>query len=78
APCLGCGAPHLGPPQVVSSIVTRTYLRGPIAWRTAPYWGSVLGALALFAALSYRFRRTALFAPVAHATNRFARQFIRG
>ena len=77
-PCLGCSAPRLGAPQVVSRIVTRTYLRGPIAWRTAPYWGSALGALALFAGLSYRFRRTPLFAPVATATNRFARQFIRG
>jgi len=67
-----------GASQVVSRIVTRTYLRGPIAWRTAPYWGSALGALALFAGLSYRFRRTPLFAPVATATNRFARQFIRG
>jgi len=77
-PCLGCGVPRIGAPQVVSRIVTRTYLRGPLAWRTAPYWGSALGALALFAGLSYRFRRTPLFAPVATATNRFARQFIRG
>jgi hypothetical protein len=77
-PCLGCGAPRFGAPQIISRIVTRTYLRGPIAWRTAPYWGSALGALALFAGLSYRFRRTPLFAPVATATNRFARQFIRG
>jgi hypothetical protein len=78
APCLGCGVPRLGAPQVVSRVITRTYLRGPIAWRTAPYWGSVLGALALFAGLSYRFRRTKPFAPVAAATDRFARAFIRG
>lgn len=77
-PCLGCGVPRFGAPQIVSRVVTRTFMRGPIAWRTAPYWGSVLGALALFAALSYRFRRTPLFAPVAAATNRFTRQFIRG
>jgi hypothetical protein len=77
-PCLGCGIHPIGPPRVVSTVVTRSYLRSPIAWRTAPYWGSVLGALALFAGLSYRFRRHRAFAPVALATSRFARQFLRG
>ncbi|MGZ4127106.1 MAG: hypothetical protein ACXVEX_03065 [Actinomycetota bacterium] len=72
------GPPLLGRPRVVSHIVTRTIFRGPIAWRTAPYWGSVLGALALFAGLAYRFRRTPAFAPVARATDRFARAFLRG
>lgn len=75
----GRGGPQLlGSPRVVSRVVTRTILRGPIAWRTAPYWGSVLGALALFAGLAYRFRRTPAFAPVARATDRFARAFLRG
>jgi len=77
-PCLGCGVPRILAPRVVSSVVTHEYLRSPLAWRTAPYWGSVLGALALFAGLSYRFRRHRAFAPVALATTRFARQFLRG
>ena len=77
-PCQGCGVPRILAPQVVSTIVTHSYLRSPIAWRTAWYWGSVLGALALFAALSYRFRRTPVFAPVARATDLFARRFLRG
>ena len=77
-PCLGCGVKQLLPPRVVSTVVTRSYLRSPIAWRTAPYWGSVLGALALFAGVSYRFRRTRFFAPVALATSGFARRFLRG
>jgi hypothetical protein len=77
-PCLGCGIHPILAPRVVSSVVTRSYLRSPIAWRTAPYWGSILGALALFAGLSYRFRRHRAFAPVALATSRFARQFLRG
>jgi hypothetical protein len=77
-PCLGCGIHPFLAPRVVSSFVTHSYLRSPLAWRTAPYWGSALGALALFAGLSYRFRRHRAFAPVAVATTRFARQFLRG
>jgi len=77
-PCLGCNVPRVLAPRVVSTVVTRSYLRSPIAWRTAPYWGSVLGALALFAGVSYRFRKTRAFAPVALATSGFARRFLRG
>jgi hypothetical protein len=77
-PCLGCNVPRVLAPRVVSTVVTHSYLRSPIAWRTAPYWGSVLGALALFAGVSYRFRKHRAFAPVALATSGFARRFLRG
>ena len=44
-PCLGCGVPRINAPRVVSTVVTHSYLRSPIAWRTAPYWASVLDSV---------------------------------
>jgi hypothetical protein len=70
--------PLLSPPRVVQRQVVRYVLRQAPAWRTAPYWGSALGALILLIALGIVFRRTTVVAPVARRVDRFARQFVRG
>jgi hypothetical protein len=63
---------------VVTKDNVRYILRNAPAWRTAPYWASVLGALILAVVLGYVFRASRPVAPVAAAVDRFARQFIRG
>ena len=70
--------PHLSPPRVVQRSVVRFELRSAPAWRTAPYWASVLGALLLLTVLGYAYRTTPLVAPFARRIDRFARQFVRG
>ena len=70
--------PVLSGPRVVTKENLRYILRSAPAWRTAPYWVSVLGALLLAITLGYLFRRSRPVAPVAAAVDRFARQFIRG
>jgi hypothetical protein len=75
---LGGSKQVLGPPQVLSKIVTHVTYRDPIAWRTAKYWAPVIGALMLFAMLAYTFRRNPVMAPVVGFVDRFARQFLRG
>jgi hypothetical protein len=70
--------PLLSAPRVVRRNSVRYELRSAPAWRTAPYWASVLGALSLVLALGYVFRRSRPVAPVAAAVDRFARQFVRG
>ena len=70
--------PQLSPPRVVRNSVVRYALRSAPAWRTAPYWGSTIGALVLLGVLAFVFRRSRPVAPFAAAADRFARQFIRG
>ncbi|MBI4728607.1 MAG: hypothetical protein HY775_03790 [Acidobacteria bacterium] len=70
--------PVLGPARVVTKNVVRVEFRRAVAWRTAPYWGSMFGALALLSLAGYRFRRTPAVAPVAGALGRVTRQFLRG
>jgi hypothetical protein len=70
--------PQLSAPRVVRKDSVRYVLRSAPAWRTAPYWASLLGALLLALALGYFFRRSRPVAPVAAALDRFARQFVRG
>jgi len=72
------GEPLLSSPRVVRKDSVRYVLRSAPAWRTAPYWASLLGALLLALALGYIFRRSRPVAPVASALDRFARQFVRG
>ena len=69
---------QLSPPRVISKNHVRFVFRRAPAWRTAPYWGSVFGALALALKLGYIFRRSRPVAPVAAAVDRFVRQFVRG
>jgi hypothetical protein len=68
----------LSPPRVVERETVRYVLRSAPAWRTAPYWASILGAMALLTAVGYAFRRTPVVAPVTTVIDRFGRQFIRG
>jgi hypothetical protein len=70
--------PQLSPPRVVQRTVVRYELRSAPAWRTAPYWASILGALLLLTVLGYVYRTTPPVAPVARRIDRFARQFMRG
>lgn len=70
--------PQFGPPRVITREVMRVFYRSPIAWRTFPYWGSMLLVLALASGLGFAYRRTPAVAPFAGALDRFARQFIRG
>ncbi len=70
--------PVLSAPRVVSKDVVRHVLRSAPAWRTAPYWGSVLGALLALIALGYVFRGSPIVVPVVRRLDRFARQFVRG
>jgi hypothetical protein len=72
------GDPVLSAPRVIRKDSVRYVLRRAPAWRTAPYWASVLGALGLALALGYIFRRSRPVAPLAAAVDRFARQFVRG
>jgi hypothetical protein len=67
-----------GPPQIVSKEVTRVVFRQALVWRTALYWVSALGALALAAMLGFFFRRNRAVAPVVGFFDHFARQFLRG
>ena len=70
--------PQLSPPRVVQRSIVRYEFRTAPAWRTAPYWASILGALLLITVLGYVYRTTPLVAPVARKIDRFARQFVRG
>ena len=70
--------PELSPPRVVQRTVVRYEFRSAPAWRTAPYWASILGALVLLTVLGYVYRATPLVAPVTRKVDRFARQFVRG
>lgn len=70
--------PQLSPPRVVQRSVVRYELRSAPAWRTAPYWASILAALVLLTVLGYVYRATPLVAPVARKIDRFTRQFVRG
>ncbi|MGH2795307.1 MAG: hypothetical protein ACRDKG_13505 [Actinomycetota bacterium] len=70
--------PLLSPPRVVQRPVVRYELRSAPAWRTAPYWASVLGALLLLTIFGYVYRASPLVAPIAAKVDRFARQFLRG
>ncbi len=72
------GGPILSGPRVVRKSAVHYVFRGAPAWRTAPYWASALGALALLGVVAFVFRRTRYVAPVAAAVDRFTRQFIRG
>lgn len=67
-----------GPARVVTRTVTRYTFERPIAWRTLPYWGPLLGILAVFGAGCVLFPRYRATAPAVHAASRFARQFLRG
>jgi hypothetical protein len=78
APGITIGDPVLSAPRVVRKDSVRYVLRRAPAWRTAPYWASLLGALALACALGYIFRRSRPVVPFAAAIDRFARQFVRG
>jgi len=70
--------PVYSAPRVVAKDSVRYVLRSAPAWRTAPYWGTVIGLLMLAVAALYVFRRSRPVAPVVTALDRFARQFIRG
>ena len=70
--------PILSAPRVVEKDNVRYVLRSAPAWRTAPYWGTVIGLLLLACAALYVFRRSRPVAPVVAVVDRFARQFIRG
>jgi hypothetical protein len=70
--------PTLSGPRVVTKQNVRYVLRSAPAWRTAPYWATVLGLLLLAVGFGYRFRTSKHVAPLAAAVDRFARQFIRG
>ncbi|MGH2785877.1 MAG: hypothetical protein ACRDJ1_11490 [Actinomycetota bacterium] len=70
--------PLLSPPRVVQRPVVRYVLRSAPAWRTAPYWASILGALLLLTVFGYIYRASPLVAPFAEKLDRFARQFVRG
>ncbi|MFY9586935.1 MAG: hypothetical protein WAT66_05705 [Actinomycetota bacterium] len=72
------GGPILSGPRVVRKSVVHYETRGAPAWRTAPYWASILGALILSGILMFVFRRSRYVAPVTAALDRFTRQFIRG
>ena len=77
------GTPLVTPPvysaaRVVAKDSVRYVLRSAPAWRTAKYWGTVIGLLMLAVAALYVFRRSRPVAPVVTALDRFARQFIRG
>lgn len=74
----GPGASQPGEPRVVERFEERVRFLDPIAWRTAPYWASVLGALGLGSALLYAFRAKPAVAPAVRAVDRFARAFLRG
>lgn len=74
----GVTGPVLSAPRVVRKDSVRYVLRSAPAWRTAPYWASVLGALLLACAFGYVFRASRPVAPIAGALDRFARQFVRG
>lgn len=68
----------LGAPRLVSRTITHYVLEEPLAWRTAPYWGVLLGLLTMMA-LAYRiFPRSPVVAPAARAVDRFTRRFLRG
>jgi hypothetical protein len=77
-PGITIGDPVLSAPRVIRKDSVRFVFRGAPAWRTAPYWASLLGALLLALVLGYVFRRSRPIAPIAAAVDRFARQFIRG
>jgi hypothetical protein len=67
-----------GAPRTVTRTVTSYRLQDPLAWRTAAWWGPLLG-LVLGAALACRLApRHPLVAPLAGATDRFVRRFLRG
>ena len=70
--------PVLSGPRVVTKENVRYILRSAPAWRTAPYWASILGVLLLAAVLGYAFRASRPVAPVTATVDRFVRQFIRG
>lgn len=72
------GPVALGPARTVSRTVTHYVLKDSLAWRTAPYWGTLLG-LILMVALACRFAPDKpVVAPVSGAVDRFARRFLRG
>lgn len=70
--------PQLSPPRTVEHENVRFVLRSALAWRTAPYWGTVLAALVLLSGLGFVFRTSPVVAPVVRSLDRFARQFVRG
>lgn len=70
--------PRYGPARVVTRTITHVYYADPVAWRTMPYWASVLGFLMAGIALGLRYRAAPGVQPVVRALNRFARQFLRG
>lgn len=67
-----------GAPRIVARTLTRYMFEQPIAWRTAPYWGVILGMVAVGLVACRVFPRHPAVAPAARAIDRFARQFLRG
>ncbi|MFA5890503.1 MAG: hypothetical protein WDA27_06080 [Actinomycetota bacterium] len=67
-----------GAPRIVSRTVTRYALEEPVAWRTAPYWGTILGMIMVGIVACRIFPRHRAVVPAVRAIDRFTRQFLRG
>lgn len=67
-----------GEPRIVARTVTRYVMEEPVAWRTAPYWGTLFGMIMVGIVACRVFPRHRAVAPAVRLADRFTRQFLRG